>query len=371
MFGIGNKSSNDGGSGKLTEAAIMQALSHVQEPELHKDLVTLNMIKDVTINGGEVGFTVVLTTPACPLRAQIENETKAAVLSIPGVEKVNVNFTANVSRRGGAPTGPLIPGVRNVVAVASGKGGVGKSTVSVNLAIALAQDGARVGILDADIHGPNIPLMLGITRSPAKGPNDKILPPVRYGIRAMSIGFLLPADSPAIWRGPMVHSAIQQFLGDVEWGELDYLVIDLPPGTGDASLTVAQLLPSARAVIVTTPQDVALLDAGRSLAMFRKLNVPVLGLIENMSFFACPHCGERTDIFGHGGGKAAADRQQLKFLGEVGLDPAIRKGGDEGKPVTITDPDSATSQSFKEVARQVAAAISVANSEDAVPVLIS
>ncbi len=368
MFGVGPKKNSDGG---VTEAAVMAALSKVQEPELHKDLVTLNMVRNVAIDGSNLSFTIVLTTPACPLRGRIENEARAAVLAIPGVGEVTINFTSDVSRRVGQPTGPLIPGVRNVIAVASGKGGVGKSTVSVNLAISLAQAGAKVGILDADIHGPNVPLMLGITRAPGKGPNDRILPPVRYGVRAMSIAFFMSADTPAIWRGPMVHSAIQQFLRDVEWGELDYLVIDLPPGTGDASLTVAQLLPSARAVIVTTPQDVALLDAGRSLAMFRKLNVPVLGMIENMSFFHCPHCGERTDIFGHGGGEAAAQQQGLKFLGAVGIDPAIRLGGDSGKPVTVEDPEGTTAQAFKNVASLVAAAVSVANAEEGEPVSIS
>jgi ATP-binding protein involved in chromosome partitioning len=356
--------------GGLTEAAVLRALSTVQEPELHKDLVTLNMVRNVQIEDGSVRFTVVLTTPACPLRGQIENEARAAVAALPGVTNVTVDFTSDVSRRFARADEPLIPGVRNVLAVASGKGGVGKSTVAVNLAIALAQAGARVGLLDADIHGPNVPLMMGVTRQPVKGPNDKILPPVRYNVRIMSIAFFMSADTPAIWRGPMVHSAIQQFLRDVEWGELDYLVIDLPPGTGDASLTVAQLLPSARAVIVTTPQDVALLDAGRSLAMFRRLNVPVLGVIENMSFFHCPHCGERTDIFGHGGGAAAAEEQGLRFLGSIAIDPAIRLGGDTGKPVTIADPQSATAASFREVASQVAAAISVANATEDAPVII-
>jgi ATP-binding protein involved in chromosome partitioning len=357
--------------GGVTEAAVLAALSQVQEPELHKDLVTLKMVRDLQISGGEVRFTIMLTTPACPLRGRIEQEARAAVAALPGVTKVTIDFAADVSRRFGSTGEPLIPGVRNVVAIASGKGGVGKSTVAVNLAVALAQAGARVGILDADIHGPNVPLMLGATRQPIKGPNEKLLPPVRYGLRVMSIAFFMTPDTPAIWRGPMVHSAIQQFLRDVEWGELDYLVIDLPPGTGDAALTVAQLLPSARAVIVTTPQDVALLDAGRALAMFRRLNVPVLGLIENMSYFHCPHCGQRTDIFGHGGGAAAAEAQGLKFLGAIALDPAVRVGSDSGRPITIADPESPTAASFREVASQVAAAISVANATEEAPVIIS
>ncbi|MCS6800649.1 MAG: Mrp/NBP35 family ATP-binding protein [Chloroflexota bacterium] len=355
----------------LREADVLRALSTVQEPELHKDLVTLNMVRNIRIDGGDVRFTVVLTTPACPLRERIEREARAAVAALPGVNSVTIDFSADVSRRFSRAEEPLLPGVRNVIAVASGKGGVGKSTVAVNLAIALAQAGARVGLLDADIHGPNVPLMMGIARQPVKGPNEKILPPVRYNVRVMSIAFFMTPDTPAIWRGPMVHSAIQQFLRDVEWGELDYLVIDLPPGTGDAALTVAQLLPSARAVIVTTPQDVALLDAGRSLAMFRRLNVPVLGIIENMSYFHCPHCGERTDIFGHGGGAAAAAAQGLKFLGAIAIDPAIRIGGDQGKPVTIAEPESATAASFREVAGQVAAAISVANATEEAPVIIN
>lgn len=354
----------------VTTEAVMGALSRVQEPELHKDLVTLNMVKDVSVNGGDVKFTIELTTPACPLRGQIESEAKAAVLRLDGVQAVNVNFTANVSRRSSLTQGQLVPQIKNVIAVASGKGGVGKSSVSVNLAIALQQSGARVGILDADVHGPNIPLMLGIAHPPGKTGDNKILPPVRYGIQAMSIGFMLAADAALIWRGPMVHSAIQQFLSDVAWGDLDYLVIDLPPGTGDASLTVAQLLPSARAVIVSTPQNVALMDAGRALAMFRKLNVPVLGIVENMSYYQTP-TGERIDIFGHGGARDAADKQGLRFLGEIALDPAVRIGGDTGKPITVTDPDSPTSKAFRDMAAQVAAAVSVANAEEEAPVIIS
>jgi ATP-binding protein involved in chromosome partitioning len=353
-------------SSNLTEAQVMEALSHVIEPELHKDLVTLNMIRDVNIDGSAVEFTVVLTTPACPLKNQIREEAQAAVMQIPGVKEVNVTFDANVpgDRR---LLSRMDIGVKNAIAVASGKGGVGKSTIATNLAIALGQTGAKVGLLDADIYGPNVPLMMGVDERP-KALNDRILPPQGYGVKLMSMGFLLEEGTPVIWRGPMIHSALRQFLSDVDWGELDYMVVDLPPGTGDASLSLVQSLTLTGAVIVTTPQDVALADVTKSITMFQHLNVPLLGVIENMSYFVCGHCGERTEIFSHGGGKSVAERMGVSFLGEVPIDPVVRAGGDEGHPVVISEPESPPAQAITQVATKIAAAISVQNVSNPLPI---
>ncbi len=342
---------------------ILKALSRVQEPELHRDLVSLNMIRDLKITDGSVQFTVMLTTPACPLRGRIERECREAVLAVPGVKEVAIRFDANVVRdarigRGG-PEGRPLP-FRNTIAVASGKGGVGKTTVAVNLAIALDRLGARVGLLDADIYGPNAPIMLGAQGSPRVA-NNRLLPLNAYGLKVMSMGFLVKPEQAVVWRGPMLHSALSQFLGDVEWGDLDYLVIDLPPGTGDVPLSLAQLLPLTGAVIVTTPQDVALADVRKGMTAFNQLNVPLLGVIENMSYFVCPHCGERTDIFSHGGGRHAAEELGLPFLGEVALDPAIRSGGDDGQPIVAVAPHSPQAQSITAIAGALAARISVLN----------
>lgn len=349
----------DKGDRQVTEQQVLAALSKVQEPELHRDLVSLNMVRDISIHNGTVNFTIMLTTPACPLKTQIENEARAAVLSIPGVTNVNLKLDANVpsDRR---ITGKLALPVRNIIAVASGKGGVGKTTVAVNLAIALAQAGASVGLLDADIYGPNVPIMMGLTGLP-QARDGKLVPPVAYGIQVMSMGFLVPPEQALVWRGPMLHTAIRQLFADVAWGELDYMVVDLPPGTGDAQLTLAQSVPVTGGIIVSTPQDVAWADALRGLTAFRQLNVPILGIIENMSYFVCPHCGERTDIFSHGGGERAAARLGVPFLGAIALDPAIREGGDEGEPIVVRAPDSPQAQSFREVARNVAARLSVMN----------
>jgi ATP-binding protein involved in chromosome partitioning len=354
----------------VTEQQILNALSHVQEPELHRDLVTLNMIRDVSIKDGNVNFTIVLTTPACPLRGQIDAEASAAVKAIPGVKSVNIKWDANV------PTDARISGrlqmdVRSTIAVASGKGGVGKTTVAVNLAVALAQQGARVGLLDADIYGPNIPIMLGLENQKPMAENDKIIPLEAFGLKLMSMGFLVSPEQAMIWRGPMLHSAIRQFLTDVDWGALDYMVIDLPPGTGDAQLTLAQTLPLTGAVIVATPQDVALADVVRGVTMFKRLEVPVLGVVENMSYFVCPHCGERTDIFDHGGAHRMADKMGVPFLGEIPLDPKIRLGGDTGLPVAITEPDSPLGRAFKNVSQQIAAKVSVLNAQAAQGELIA
>jgi ATP-binding protein involved in chromosome partitioning len=346
-----------GGKPRVTEADVMKALSTVREPELGKDLVTLKMIEKLKVDGDTVSFTVILTTPACPLRHQMETESRVAVAKVPGVAKVNVSFESRVPHGRAQQGKQSIEGVRNVLAVASGKGGVGKSTVAVNLSVALAQTGANVGLLDADITGPNIPLMMGTYGDPVANGN-KILPIEAHGVKVISIAFFVPPDQPVIWRGPMVGGAIQQFLRDVDWGELDYLVVDLPPGTGDASLSLAQLIPLAGALIVSTPQDVALLDASKSLAMFEKLEVPILGFVENMSYFVCSHCGERTEIFGFGGAEEAARRLDHPFLGRVPIDPEIRIGGDRGMPIVTSLPESPQSAAFRELASNVAARVS-------------
>jgi ATP-binding protein involved in chromosome partitioning len=342
----------------VTREAVMAALSKVQEPELHKDLVTLNMIRDLSIENGKVAFTVVLTTPACPLRGRIEKEARQAVMAVPGVESVQLKLDASVPSDG-RPRGLLKLPVRNVVAVASGKGGVGKSTVAVNIAVALAQSGAKVGLLDADIYGPNVPTMMGVKHLPPQNNSGKLVPAEAYGVQLMSIGFLVKPGQPLIWRGPMLHSAIRQFLSDVEWGELDYLVIDLPPGTGDAQLSLAQSVPLSGGLIVTLPQAVSLEDARRGLEMFRELNVPVLGVVENMSYLELPD-GTRMDIFGSGGGQQLADSAEVPYLGQIPMDPAVRIGGDQGTPVVVTNPDSAPARAMRALAEQLAARLSVA-----------
>ncbi len=337
--------------------AIFAALSKVQEPELHKDLVTLNMIRDLELKDSTVRFTIVLTTPACPLRSRIEKEAREAVLSVPGVKNVEIKMDASVPSDG-RPRGLLELPVRNVVAIASGKGGVGKSTVAVNVAVALAQSGARVGLLDADIYGPNVPTMMGINRLPPQA-GQKLTPAEAYGVQLMSIGFLVKPGQPLIWRGPMLHSAIRQFLADVAWAELDYLVIDLPPGTGDAQLSLAQSVPISGGIIVTLPQQVSLEDARRGLEMFRELNVPVLGVVENMSYLELPD-GTRMDVFGSGGGEKLAEAAGVPFLGSIPMDPAVRMGGDQGVPVVVSMPESAPARALRELAGVVAARLSVA-----------
>jgi ATP-binding protein involved in chromosome partitioning len=341
----------------LSVETVMAALSKVQEPELHKDLVTLNMIRDLKIAGDQVSFTIMLTTPACPLRSRIESEARQAVAALPGVSVVNVKLDASVPADGRA-RGLLQLPIRNAVAVASGKGGVGKSTVAVNIAVILAQSGARVGLLDADIYGPNVPTMMGVDRlPPAK--KDKLVPAVAHGVKLMSIGFLVKSDQPLIWRGPMLHSAIRQFLTDVDWGELDYLIVDLPPGTGDAALSLAQSLPLSGGIIVTLPQQVSLDDARRGLEMFRQLEVDVFGVIENMSYLELPD-GTRMDIFGSGGGERLAKEAGVPFIGAIPMDPSVREGGDLGMPVVLAKPDSPVARAFHTIAEDIAAKISVA-----------
>lgn len=341
----------------ITKEAVLASLSKVQEPELHKDLVTLNMIQDVEISEEAVSFRIVLTTPACPLKTQIEREARQAVASIPGVKRVDIKMDAAVPSDGRSRGLMELP-IRNAIAVASGKGGVGKSTVAANLAVILAQSGARVGLLDADIYGPNIPTMMGVDRlPPVKG--EKIVPAEAHGVKIMSIGFMVKPDQPLIWRGPMLHSAIRQFLSDVAWGELDYLVIDLPPGTGDAALSLAQSLPLSGGLIVTLPQQVSLDDARRGLEMFRQLEVPVFGVIENMSYLELPD-GTRMDIFGTGGGQRLAIDSGVPFIGAIPMDPAVRQGGDTGMPVVLSHPESAVALALRSIAEDVAAKVSVA-----------
>ena len=341
----------------VTKEAVLAALSKVQEPELHKDLVTLNMIHDLKIEGEKVSFTVMLTTPACPLRGKIEREAREAVLAIPGVKSVDLKLDSNVPSDG-RNRGLLQLPIRNAIAIASGKGGVGKSTVAVNVAVALAKSGARVGLLDADIYGPNVPTMMGVNRLPSTS-EGKLVPAEAYGVKLMSIGFLVRPDQPLIWRGPMLHSAIRQFLTDVEWGELDYLIVDLPPGTGDAALSLAQSMPLSGSVIVTLPQQVSLDDARRGLEMFRQLDVPIFGVVENMSYLELPD-GTRLDIFGSGGGERLANEAGVPYIGSIPMDASVRAGGDSGEPVVVSNPDAPVAKALNQVAQDIAAMISVA-----------
>jgi ATP-binding protein involved in chromosome partitioning len=347
---------------KLTDELVLGALRNVREPELHKDLVTLNMIRDLKINNDEaVSFTIVLTTPACPLTAQMEQNCKDVLAQI-GVKQVEIHWKSEVPADQRI-IDQLPVSFRNTIAISSGKGGVGKSTVAANLAVALAQMGAGVGLLDADIYGPNIPLMMGVDKLP-RVPGDKITPALAYGVRLMSMAFVVDPDQPVIWRGPMIHSAIRQFLTDVDWGQLDYLIIDLPPGTGDAQLTLAQSVPLTGAVIVTTPQEVALADALKGLRMFEKLEVPILGIVENMGPYTDPKTGQKIVFFGEGGGKRMADRLKVPFLGSVPLDPDVRESGDAGKPIVANKAEAVAAQALNQIARQVAARISVINLEE-------
>jgi ATP-binding protein involved in chromosome partitioning len=345
------------------EQEVLDALRVVQDPDLHRDIVSLGFIQELNISEqGAVAFTINLTTPACPVKDQLKSQARMAVANLPWVTDTQVTMTANTAAaRGQGGTGtPLIPQVKNVIAVASGKGGVGKSTTSVNLAVALSQTGASVGLMDADIYGPNVPLMMGLKEKPdVRGEEGGIQPVLRYGIKLVSIGFFLDESKPVIWRGPMVHGAIRQFLSDFRWGELDYLVVDLPPGTGDAPLSLAQLIPLSGVVIVTTPQDVALQDVAKGMAMFKQLEVPVIGVVENMSYFICPNCDARHELFGRGGGQRIADTFGVPFLGQLPLQPNVRTGGDEGRPVVMEDPDSPAAEGFRAVAGAVARQVSV------------
>lgn len=342
----------------VTADQVLSSLRQVIDPELHKDIVSMGMIKDLEINDGKVGFTLQLTTPACPFNSEIEQDVRNSMESI-GVKDLNLKVTARVTEGRAISLDEILPGVMNIVAVASGKGGVGKTTVSVNLALSLAKTGAKVGLLDADIYGPSVPLMLGINQTP-EITNNKIQPILSRDIKVVSMGFFYEQSQQAgIYRGPIVSGIVKQFLTDVNWGDLDYLIIDLPPGTGDAPLTLAQTIPITGILIVTTPQEVAMNVAVKALGMFSKLNVPILGIIENMSYFMCPHCQQRIHIFGKGGGKTVSDRFNVPFLGEIPLHSQIMEGSDVGKPVAISEIGSIETKAFTDVAKTVAGRISI------------
>lgn len=342
----------------VTQEQVLGVLRTVQDPDLHKDIVTLGFVKNVRVEGEAVDFVIELTTPACPVRDEMKAEAEQKVAALPGVKVARAEMTANVRARGGFSR-QEVPGIRNILAVGAGKGGVGKSTTAVNLAVALRQKGARVGLMDTDVYGPNIPQMLGITAQPDVTEDRKMIPPEAHGIKVISMGMLVPPDQPVIWRGPMLHGAVQQFMRDVAWGELDYLVVDLPPGTGDVSLSMAQSVPVAGAVVVTTPQGVSVSDVRKAVAMFRQLNIPVLGVIENMSWFECPHCHERTEIFGRGGGQKMATDLMIPFLGAVPIDTRVREGGDDGQPIVVAAPDAPAARAFIDLAGKVAAQVSI------------
>lgn len=348
-----------------TEKEVLNALSGIQDPDLGRDIVSLGFVKDLRIEGGTVSFQIELTTPACPVKERFRQQATDLVRALPGVEKVDVKMTANVK---GTPPSSLredMKGVRNIVAVASGKGGVGKSTVALNLALALTRSGARVGLLDADVYGPSITPMLGEKREEAEGtPSGKVKPFEKYGLRYMSMGKLVDAGSPLIWRGPMASGILQQLLGDVDWGELDYLIVDLPPGTGDIQLTLSQAAPLTGAVIVTTPQEVASAITRKGLALFQQVNVPILGVVENMSGFVCPHCGKSTDVFRKDGGRRLSEQLRVPFLGSLPLDPGVAGAGDEGVPLLMSRPDSPMAQAYRAVAEAMAAEVSRANAAD-------
>ncbi len=343
----------------LSEQLVLDSLKQIIDPDLRKDIVTLGFVRDVKIDGGDVSFRIVLTTPACPVKEQMESQAQQIVSGLEGVSSVNVTMDAEVPQGRGIANNVALPGVKNIIAVSSGKGGVGKSTVAVNLAVSLALDGAKVGLMDADVYGPNVPLMLGTGFNQPEIRNGKLLPIRAHGIKMISMAVLVPPDKPMILRGPMLHGVVRQFLTDVEWGELDYLIVDMPPGTGDVQLSLAQLVPVQGSVLVTTPQEVSLSDVRRAVKMFEQVAVPVLGVIENMSYFIAPDTGNKYEIFGRGGGQMLSDEYGLNFLGEVPLGMEVREGGDKGVPVVISAPDSPQAAAFRRVAEEVARQISI------------
>ena len=340
--------------------AVLTALRVVVDPDLRRDIVSLGFVKNLVIEGARISFTIELTTPACPVKDQLRDQAVAAVRELPGVADVDVQMTANVRSVSAPETGrPPVPGAKNVIAVGAGKGGVGKTTVAVNLALALAKCGSRVGILDGDIYGPNVPIMLGLdTQLLTDG--KQIVPAERHGVQVVSMGFLTGDDAPVIWRGPMLHGAIQQFFRDVAWKDLDYLIVDIPPGTGDVALSLSQTVPVAGAILVTTPQRVSLADTRRAIRMYQKLNIPPIGVVENMSYYSCPNCHHEADIFGHGGGEALATAMEVPFLGRLPVYQPIREGGDTGVPIVVSEPGSPAARAFLTVAERTAAQISVA-----------
>ena len=344
---------------QLSEELVLDSLRQIIDPDLRKDIVQLGFVRDLKIDGGEVSFRLVLTTPACPVKEQMEEQARQIVGGLGGVTSVNVTMDAEVPQGRGIANNVALPGVKNIIAVSSGKGGVGKSTVAVNLAVSLAQNGAKVGLMDADVYGPNVPLMLGIGYHQPEVVNGQLVPIRAHGIKMISMAVLVPPDKPMILRGPMLHGVVRQFLTDVNWGELDYLIVDMPPGTGDVQLSLAQLVPVQGAVLVTTPQEVSLSDVRRAVKMFEQVSVPVLGVIENMSYFVAPDTGNRYNIFGEGGGRKLADEYGLNFLGEVPLGMEVREGGDKGVPVVVSAPDSTQSLAFAKVAEEVARQVSI------------
>lgn len=354
---------------KLTADAVLNALKTVQDPDLGQDLVNLKMIRDLEIGpDGDVSVRVVLTTPACPMKAKIEEDVRTAVTAVPGVRSVKIKMDAEVRRN--ATGGQKIEGVAHIIAVSSGKGGVGKSTVAVNLATALALEGARVGLMDADVYGPNVPTMMGVTESPKifQHPRGELLvPPSSHGVKVMSMGFLIQGDQPLIWRGPMLHSVVNQFCHQVDWGTLDYLIVDMPPGTGDVQLSMAQVVPMAGAVMVSTPQEVAMQDVRKAFHMFEKVRVPVLGVVENMSYFKCDGCDKRHYLFGSEGGKALSKKFNTDLLAQIPMVPLVREGGDEGRPIVIREPNSEVALAFRELARKVAQKVAITDAASTRP----
>jgi ATP-binding protein involved in chromosome partitioning len=351
------------------QAAVLDALRVVIDPDLGKDIVSLGFVKQLAIDAsGAVRFAIELTTPACPVKDRLKAEAEQAVRAVAGVTSVDIEMTAAV-RTAALPEGARQPvaGVKNVIAVGAGKGGVGKTTVAVNLAVALAQMGSRVGMIDGDIYGPNVPIMLGLHTELVADDQGRIIPAERYGVRVVSMGFLTQEDSAVIWRGPMLHGAIQQFFRQVVWDNLDYLIVDLPPGTGDVALSLSQSVPVSGAIVVTTPQQVALADTRRAVRMYQKLNIRPLGLIENMSHFECPNCGHESDIFGRGAGEGLAHALEIPFLGRLPIYEPIRIGGDGGHPIVLAEPDSAAARAFRSVAEQAAAQISIASYSRVIP----
>ena len=340
--------------------AVLQALRVVVDPDIRRDIVSLGFVKELAIEDGRVSFVIELTTPACPVKEQLRDQAAAAVRALPGVAQVDVQMTAKVRSASAPQTGrPPLPGVKNVIAVGAGKGGVGKTTVAVNLALALAKCGSRVGLLDGDIYGPNVPIMLGLnTQLTTDG--KQIVPAEKYGVQVVSIGFMTQDDAPIIWRGPMLHSAIQQFFREVAWKDLDYLIIDMPPGTGDVALSLSQTVPVVGAIVVTTPQKVSLSDSRRAVKMYDKLNIPTIGVVENMSYYSCPNCHHEADIFGHGGGEGLASEMGVPFLGRLPVYQPIREGSDIGVPLVIAEPASAAARAFLTVAERTAAQVSIA-----------
>jgi ATP-binding protein involved in chromosome partitioning len=348
-------------TGGPSKEQVLEALRAVKDPDLHRDIVSLGFVKDLAAQDGRVSFTIELTTPACPVKDQMREQAREAVAGLGGVASVDVTMTAAVRAVPSADAGRApIEGVKNVIAVGAGKGGVGKTTVAVNLAVSLARAGGRVGMIDGDIYGPNVPIMLGL-RTQLTTDGKKIVPAEKYGVKVISMGFLTSDDAAVIWRGPMLHGALQQFFRDVRWDGLDYLIVDMPPGTGDVALSLSQTVPVAGAIVVTTPQEVSLADSRRAVRMYQKLNIPTLGIVENMSFFVCPDCGHESEIFGRGGGERMAGELDVPFLGRIPIYQPIREGSDAGVPLAISEPDSPAARAFVAVAERTAAEISIAS----------